>query len=197
MSRDLVEEILNRSPQMESVNFPHPKWIIIAQEMGARIKSVETHNVLTFETPEQFKTQVSERVGKDKFEKATEKEEGEIRRSQLQGRDLEENYSLLQQAFMATLGVESIKSPREWDLRFGTERQYLTLLQNHLDIFGFNDEQKVKLQHELQGSLLQLEGRQKAILEALAKSPEDISKMISERAERVVNRFGGGKPEGK
>src|SRR3990167_6197522 len=48
MSRDLVNEVLSRSPQMESVSFPQPKWLIIAKITGATIKSVETHNVLTF-----------------------------------------------------------------------------------------------------------------------------------------------------
>lgn len=51
LSLDVVEEILHRSPQMETVSFPHPKWLIIAKEMGIQIKSEETHHVLTFETP--------------------------------------------------------------------------------------------------------------------------------------------------
>ena len=153
MSLDVLQEVLRKSPDMESVSFPHPKWLIIAKEMGAKIASVETHHVLTFETPEQFKTQVSERVNADLS-----------------------NYSLLQKAFMATLGMESFKSPQEWELRFGTERQYLRLLQNHLDIFGLNDEQKVELQSELKKSLLNLEGRQEAILEALEQSGKGIEK---------------------
>lgn len=174
MSHDLVEEILRRSSQMEPVNFPEPKWLIIAKEAGATIRSLDTHNVLTFETPEQYKTQVSEAVAKGKFKRVTETEGGEIQRSQLQVADIE-NYSLLQQAYMATFGVESYKNPKEWELRFMTERQYLTLLQNHLDIFGFNPEQKEGLLGELQRSLKLLEGRQKAIIEALegsGKGPE-------------------------
>lgn len=132
MSRDVIEEILRRSPQMEPVNFPQPKWIIIAKEAGATINSVETHNVLTFETPEQHRTQISAEVTRD--------------------------YHLLQQSYMATLGLESYKNPKEWRLRFETERQYIELLHHHMDIFGFSEQQRVGLQGELEGSLSQLEG---------------------------------------
>lgn len=158
MSTDLVEEILRRSPQMEPVNFPHPKWLIIAKETGAEIRSLETQNVLTFETPEQYKTQVSKEVAKDEFEKVTEKEEGKVQRSILKVSDIEGNYSLLQQAFMATSGLESTKDPEERGRRFTTEKQYLELLQNHLDIFGFNPQQQETLRYELQGSLRLMEG---------------------------------------
>lgn len=148
MSLDVLEEIVKRSPEMEPVSFPHPKWLIIARRMGATIRSLETHNVLTFETPEQHRTHFNAEVT---------------------------DYHLLQQAYMATLGLESYKNPNEWRLRFETERQYIGLLQNHLDIFGFNPQQKEGLQKELQVSLKHLEGRQKAIIEALegsGKEPE-------------------------
>lgn len=149
MSRDVVEEILRRSPQMEPVDFPPPKWLLIAKETDAEIRSLETHNVLTFETPEQHRTQVSTEIAGD--------------------------YHLLQQAYMATLGLESYKNPKEWRLRFETERQYIGLLRNHLEIFGFNPHQKESLQKELQVSLKHLEGLQKAVIEALegsGKGPE-------------------------
>lgn len=51
----------------------------------------------------------------------------------------------------------------------------LALLLNHLNIFGFNEEDKLNLQHEIQISLRHLEGRQKAIIEVLegsGKGPE-------------------------
>lgn len=184
MSRDLVGEVLSRSPQMEPINFPHPKWLIIARETGAGISSVETHNVLTFETPEQFKAQVSEEIAKGRFEKATEKKEGEVQRSKLQVTDIERDYSLLQQTHMATLGIKNSQNPKEWRLRFTTERQYLTLLLDHLDIFGFNTQQKESLQGELQGSLRLLEGRQEVIAEALKWSPEYRQEVIAELRER-------------
>lgn len=147
MSRDLAEEILRRSPQMEPVNFPQPKWIIIAKKAGAMIRSAETHNVLTFETPEQFSSQVGE----------------------------ERDYYLIQQAYMATLGAASNINPKEWELRFETERQYIGLLQIHLGIFGFNPEQKESFQGELQRSLKYLEGWQETMMNALegsGKGPE-------------------------
>lgn len=177
MSCDIVKEILRRSPQMETVNFPHPKWLLIAKETGAIIRSVETYNVLTFETPEQNKSQVSEAVTKGKFEKAIEKGEGEIQRSRLIVPDIEKDYSLLQQTYMATLGLESYKNPNEWRLRFETERQYTGLLQNHLGIFGFNEQQRVGLQGELQGSLSKLEGWEKLVNQA---SLEGWQKVINE-----------------
>ncbi|MBI2334538.1 hypothetical protein HYU96_01940 [Candidatus Daviesbacteria bacterium] len=73
-----------------------------------------------------------------------------------------------------------MKNPQEWKLRFGTAGQYLTLLLNHLDIFGFNPQQEKNFQEELQSelerSLLHLEGRQTAILEALGQSGKDIER---------------------
>lgn len=149
MSRDVVEEILRRSPQMEPINFPQPKWIVIAKEAGTTIRSVETHNVLTFETPLIYRAQVNAEVTGD--------------------------YHSLQQAYMSTLGIKSYLNPEEWRLRFETERQFTELLLNHLDIFGFDPQKKESLQGELQGSLKLMEGWQKAILEALngsGKGPE-------------------------
>lgn len=153
MSLDVLQKVIRKSPDMEGIDFPHPKWLIIAKEAGAKITSVETHHVLTFETPEQFKTQVNKDTAEGKG-----------------------NYSLLQQAFMATIGIESVKNPKEWELRFATERQYLTLLQNHLDVFGFSNERKTELQSELGRSLSHLEGRQKAILEALGQSANGVER---------------------
>lgn len=163
MSLDVLEEVIRRSPDMESVSFPHPKWLIIAKEMGAEIASVEIHHVLTFETPEQYKTQVSEEVAEGKFDKLIEEEERKAQKSTLKVSDIEGNYSLLQQAYMATFGMESVKNSKEWELRFTTERQYIELLQNHLDIFGFSKQKRVTLQLELQRSLSQMEGWRKLV----------------------------------
>lgn len=145
MPLDVVEEIIRRSPNMESVSFPQPKWLIIARQMGATISSVETHHILTFETPEQYR----EEMGK-------------------QGVD--RDYTSLQRDYMLTRGLSSTLSSNEWKARFGTERQYLKLLLNHIESIVLNDLEKQKLTNEIQQSLTSLEGRQNAILEVLEQS---------------------------
>lgn len=97
---------------------------------------------------------------------------------------------------MATLGLDSTVSPREWDLRFNTEGQYLTILKNHLSIFGFNEEREGELHGKINKSLLSMEGRHNAITEALRIPPKEVHEIIQEKAERVLsqNPFN---PEGK
>lgn len=155
MSVDVAGEILRRSPQMEAVSFPHPKWLIIAKEMGIPIRSEETQHVLTFETPDQFKKEVKERI-----------DEASIRLD-LPVIPTNSPYEKVQQDYMATLGLDSTISAREWDLRFNTERQYLSLLRNYLAIFGFDEEKERKLGNEINRSLLSMEGRQSTIEKAL------------------------------
>lgn len=141
MSIDVIEEILRRSPQMEAVSFPHPKWLIIARGMGASIKSEETQNVLTFETPYQFMKEAAALP-----------------------------YEKVQQDYMATLGLDSTLSIKEWDLRFNTERQYLSLLRNHLNIFGLDEGNERGMRDEINRCLVSMEGRQRAIEQALRQS---------------------------
>ncbi len=81
-------------------------------------------------------------------------------------------YEKLQQDYMATLGLDSTVSTREWDLRFNTERQYLSVLKNHLSIFGYDEQRMGKLHNEINRSLVSMEGRQRAIEEALGR-PSD------------------------
>ncbi len=157
MSLDVVQEILRRSPQMEPVSFPNPKWLLIAKEMGVLIQSEETRHVLTFETPDQFKKEVKEQI-----------EEASIRYD-LPIIPINSPYKKLQQDYMATIGLTGTVSIQEWDLRFNTARQYLSLLKNHLSIFGYDEEKTGKLHNEINHSLLSLEGRQKAIEEALKR----------------------------
>lgn len=157
MSLDVVEEILHRSPQMEAVSFPHPKWLLIAKEMGASIRSEETQHVLTFETPDQFRKEVKERI-----------DEASVRYD-LPVIPTNSPYEKLQQDYMATLGLDSTVSTREWDLRFNTERQYLSVLKNHLSIFGYDEQRMGKLHNEINRSLVSMEGRQRAIEEALRR----------------------------
>lgn len=157
MSIDVLEEILRRSPQMEAVSFPHPKWLLIAKEMGVPIRSEETQHVLTFETPDQFKKEAKERIDEA------------LVRLDLPVTPANSPYEKMQQDYMATLGLDSTVSTREWDLRFNTEGQYLSLLKNHLSIFGYDEEKMGRLHNEINRSLLSMEGRQNAIEEALKR----------------------------
>lgn len=164
MSLGVVKEVLHRSPLMEVVSFPEPKWLITAKEMGVPIQSEETQNVLTFETPDQFRKEVEAEVAKGSLHKMT--ETGEI--EPLRKTDLG-NYSIMQQAYMATLGLNSTVSPKEWDLRFNTATQYLALLRNYLSIFGYDRQKEDGLRIEITRSLASLEGRRQAIIEAMGR----------------------------
>ena len=176
MSLDVVQEVLHRSPQMEAVSFPHPKWLLIAKEMGVPIKSEETHHVLTFETPDQFKKEVKERI-----------DEAAIRYD-LPVTPTDSPYEKMQQDYMATIGFDSTISQGEWNLRFKTEREYLTVLKNHVSIFGFSQEREGQVHNEINRSLVSMEGRNKAITEALRKPPQEVHRMIQERAEHVLSQ---------
>lgn len=175
MSIDVLEEILYRSPQMEAVSFPHPKWLLIAKEMDALVQSVETINVLTFETPDQFKKEVMERINNVP--------------PRYRFPDTSTNpYQKLQQDYMVTLGRDSTLSSNEWSLRFNTERQYLTILKNHLSAFGFTTEREAYLRGEIDRSLNSLEGLHKVTEEALRRSPEEIRNLIQERVKHILSQ---------
>lgn len=167
MSIDVLQAILERSNQMRPVSFPHPKWLLIAKEVGANITSAETENVLTFETPEQFRDEIIQQVDKGDIVKLVLTEHG-VDRFPLTLEDINRNYSLLQQVYMATLGLSSTLSEREWDLRFNTQRQYLELLESNLPIFKFDNHREEDLRRELKAALTSLEGRRKIILKALS-----------------------------
>lgn len=182
MTIDVIANILERASTMESVSFPHPKWLIIAKEMGADIGSVETHNVLTFETSEQRKKDIEKRVEDEGFMKVSQTEArvpfGEGSRnvviqeavvSPLTSSDLENDYHLLQQADMATYGKDSLTNPIEWRLRFSTADQYLSFLQLHLG----NINRDEKLAEEIRRSRGNLERRRDMILGFLALSEFD------------------------
>lgn len=184
MSLDVVEEVLHRSPQMEAVSFPHPKWLLIAKEMGAPIQSEETQHVLTFETPDQFKKEVKERI----YEASI--------RYDLPISPTDPSYEKVQQDYTATLGLDSTVSQREWDLRFNTEGQYLTLLKNNLSIFKLSEERQGELNNEINRSLVSMDGRHNAIREALRMSSEEVQGRIQGRAEHVLSQKPSS-PEGK
>lgn len=176
MSLDVVEEILHRSPQMEVVSSPHPKWLLIAKEMGIPIKSEETQRVLTFETPDQFTGEVKQRI-----------DEASIRYG-LPITTTNDPYARVQQDYLATLGLDSTLSKNEWDLRFNVEEQYLAVLKNHLSIFGFSQEREEQLRNEINRSLGSMERRHFAIAEALRRPPEEIHEMIIKSSEHVLSK---------
>ncbi|OGE16781.1 hypothetical protein A3F00_02480 [Candidatus Daviesbacteria bacterium RIFCSPHIGHO2_12_FULL_37_11] len=170
-STDVLEAVTSRSSQMEPVSFPHPKWLLIAKEMGARINSVETLNVLTFETPEQFREEAEQYV-LDNFVARVIPTENGVFHFPLRKEDLTRKYSLLQQVYMRTLGLKSTISPKEWDNRFRTEQQYLELLRNHLHIFNFDRNQEDAFKKELEDVLISLANRRQIILKSLPSEPK-------------------------
>ena len=139
MSLDVLDKIISRSPAMESVSFPHPKWILIAKEMGATIQAVDTEKVLSFETPEQYKNETLER------------------KSNFPGT----SYPNLQKRYLDTLGRDSTYSAKEWNLRYKTLEEYLNVLKNHLNVFNLSSEKEDKIRKAIDNSLVSMtEGHQ-------------------------------------
>lgn len=97
---------------------------------------------------------------------------------------------------MATLGLDSMLSKNEWDLRFNVERQYLAVLKNHLSIFGFSQGREEQVHNEINRSLGHMERRHIAITEVLRCPPEEVHKMIQKRSEHVLSQKPSN-PEGK
>ncbi len=144
MSVDVLQEIIRRSPQMEPVSFPHPKWLIIAKQMEAKIKSVEVKG-LPFETPDQFKREVEE---------LTHENFGGV------------DYEQLQDAYMRTLGAKSNINPREWHLRFNTQEEYTRLLAHHLGSLGLEPEQEAVMNAKIEKSIESLDDTRQTLMEA-------------------------------
>lgn len=158
MSLDVVNGILTHSGEMEPVTFPHPKWLLIAKKLGVPILSAESEKVLTFETPDQFISEVE-----------AQSIPPEYRWPSTQNDD----YIDFQRRYMSTLGLASTNSVREWDLRFNTLKAYTLLLDTSRDILGLNTDDENDLHSEIQKSLHSMEGRRKVIVEALIHpSPE-------------------------
>jgi hypothetical protein len=170
MSADILQAVVEKSVRMRSVSFPHPKWLLIAKEMGALISSEETNNVLTFETPEQFRAEVEQKKELENgFNKVIITPEG-IRQSPGQIDDIRVDYSILQQLYMQTFGLASILSSSEWQLRFTTAKQYLEVLQDSLGIFGFNDDHREEINRRISDKLNYLERYRLVILCALPQT---------------------------
>lgn len=155
---EVLEQIFLKSPLMESVSFPHPKWLLIAVGMGLKVQSEEINHVLTFETPYQFEKEVAGSI------------KGARERLALPEFPKNSPYLRLQQNYMTTIGYDNFLSEREWMLRFNTARQYLGLLRNHLGMFKFDAEYHDTLLDEINRTLLSLEERQKVINKALNPS---------------------------
>lgn len=134
--------------------------------------------------PDQFKKEVKERIDEA------------LIRYDLPLINTDDPYEKVQRDYMATLGLDSTVSPREWDLRFNTEEQYLAVLKNHLSIFGYSKEREEQLRNEINRSLVSMEGRHNAISEALRKPREEVHGMIRERAEHTLSQKPSN-PEGK
>jgi hypothetical protein len=164
MSLDVMEKILYRSPQMETVSFPHPKWLLIAREMGAPIQSEEIERVLTFETPDQFRDQVDKQIG------------GALEHLGLPEPTTVSTYEKLRSNYMATIGRESTYSRKEWENRFIIAKQYLSLLRGHLNIFDYNNQAQIKLSKRIKYSLDSIERLASIIKEALPELSDPKSK---------------------
>ncbi|MBI2596196.1 hypothetical protein HYW46_05695 [Candidatus Daviesbacteria bacterium] len=153
-SWDILTGIIEQSPKLEPVSFPHPKWMLIAHNLGAQIKSIETNNVLTFETPAQFKDEVLAAIPENlKVSKA----------------DLNQNYPLLQELYMLTLGRNNMRNPKEWELRFRTLDQYLKFLQNHLAEFVSDPIRQNQIDQNIMNALQIAQSKKVRILEAIAQ----------------------------
>jgi len=114
MSLDVAEKIVCEGPKM-GVEYPHPPFILVAKEMGAKIKSFEVRNVLSSETPEQTRPDI----------------EADFSRSF-------SSYSELQKAWKATSGMGELHSKAVWERRWKLEEQYLRVLADHLENFGLS-----------------------------------------------------------
>ncbi len=162
MSMDVLSQIIKRSPKMEPVSFPHPKWLIIAAEMDAELKSEETNNVLTFETPHQF------------LEELYLKTQGGITEA--------ERYTQVQRAYMRTLGRDSTLSVKEWrDLRYKTQSEYLTLLKNHLRVLRLPPEEEAGLREDIDKSLNRSASKLAMIVDILEKPTDKVKRELKEQ----------------
>jgi hypothetical protein len=140
MSLDVTEKILRRSRYLEPLSFPHPKWLLIAHSMGIPIQTIETDNVLKFETPEQQRGAIEAKYGRiHKYD--------DLVRA---GHRINEYQELGLQAPPVT--------GREWKLRLGTAADYLSFLQNHLPEIVDDSRRVRKLDRKIDGSLIEISG---------------------------------------
>lgn len=147
MSHAVAAEILRKSPKLEIISFPHPKWLIIAKQMKASINSLSTKNIFTFETPLQFKKEVE-----DEMEK-----KGATSLSKL-SEDIN-SYEFLQKAYAATLAIDGpmgVNSQIEWKRRIDLAQHYVTILSHHLASCIADPTKEAAVQTEIEKSLFRL-----------------------------------------
>lgn len=164
ISLDIATNIVEQSPLMERVSYPHPLWLIIAKIAGANIDTCAIKKVLTFETPEQYRHEINERLLK--LGKHDESQNYSDPRTQ---------YSVLQDEYMTTLGIKgplSATSPEEWGRRFDLEKNYLQVLKKYLDKI-VSSQKKVELfKKEIDEKIKTITAQKEAIIKTLS-TPED------------------------
>jgi hypothetical protein len=166
----LVKRIVDESKNMPTVSFPHPKWLMQAKIMGLPIISEEINRVLTFETPDQMRSEIQTQVQQDISHFP---------------------YEEIQRLYMSTVGLSNFVSPPEWSLRFRTYNQYVKLLKTYVAAGLFPNIDRGQIMLEIDRSLRTMERWQKTIDEALVKSPREIRAEINQRAEHALSRLIG------
>lgn len=144
MTSDIVEKILERSPELDRVNFPHPIWLMVAKEMGADINSIQTRRVGAFETPLQYRTKVAEGLEKKPvvvFSPSAISDETDSK--VVSADELAGNYDLQTRVYLATEGLTGPQGNfklTEWNNRFNNVEQYLKFLRKYLGVFALDKE---------------------------------------------------------
>ncbi len=164
MTLDVARSILEQSPHMERVTYPHPLWLIIAKKMGATIDTRAVEKVLTFETPEQYRTEINERLLKL----------GKHDESQTY-KDPHIQYAVLQDEYMTTLGIKgplSATSPEEWGRRFDLEKSYLQVLKKYLNDIVSSKTKVAFFEKEIDEKIKTMTAQKEAIIKTLS-TPED------------------------
>lgn len=164
MTLDVAHGIIEQSQNMERVTYPHPLWLIIAKKMGATIDTCTIEKVLTFETPEQYRNEISERLLKL----------GKLDESQ-NYKDPHTQYAVLQDEYMTTLGIKgplSATSPEEWGKRFDLEKSYLHVLKKYLGDVVSSKMKITLFEKEIDEKIKTINTQKEAIIKTLS-TPED------------------------
>lgn len=164
MTLDVAQDIIEQSPNMERVTYPHPLWLIIAKKMGATIDTCAIEKILTFETPEQYRNEINERLLKL----------GKHDESQ-NYKDPHTQFAVLQDEYMSTLGIKgphSATSPEEWGRRFDLEKSYLHVLKKYLSEIVSSQKQIALFEKEIDEKIKTITEQKEAIIKTLS-TPED------------------------
>lgn len=164
MSLDVAQAIIEQSPMMDRISYPHPLWLIIAKKMGAVIDTCVVEKVLTFETPEQYRNEINERLLK--LGKHDESQNYKDPRTQ---------YAVLQDEYITTLGIKgplSATSPEEWGRRFDLEKSYLQVLKKYLNDIVSSKTKVAFFEKEIDEKIKTITAQKEAIIKTLS-TPED------------------------